>query len=48
MFKYTQEQNKAMQTALAGVYTKQYENQLALQQNQAEYDQKIKQQAQAM
>lgn len=37
-----------MQSALAGVYTKQYENKLALQQNQAEYDQKIAQQAQAM
>lgn len=48
MFKYTQEQNKAMQTALSNVYMKQYESDLALKQNQAEFDQKIKQQAQAM
>lgn len=48
MFKYTQEQKKAMQSALSNVYMKQYESDLALRQNQAEFDQKIKQQAQAM
>lgn len=48
MFKYAQEQKKNLQTAIWWIYTKQYENQLALQKNQAEFDQKIKQQAQAM
>jgi hypothetical protein len=36
MYKYAQEQNKAMQTALSNVYTRQYEANLWLQTKQAE------------
>lgn len=57
IFKYTQEQNKAKQTAIAGVYMSQYENQqsrdnmqfqadLWLQTKQAEFEQGLAQQAQ--
>ena len=46
IYKYSQEQNKAMQSALAWVATEQYKNKLALENNQAEFEQKIAQQAQ--
>lgn len=48
IYKYSQEQSKAMQSALAWVATEQYKNKLALENSQAEFEQKIAQQAQAM